>query len=444
MVNFLLIGNGAREHAIAKKICEDDDVKLFCFMSAKNPGIVEIVEKTGGEFKIGDIHDGKQISAWADGKKIDLAFPSPDAVLAAGVVDVLEEAGIRCAAPTKNASRLEWDKDFTRELMQEHSIEGCPRFKTFHSEEGISDFVNELGGEVAIKPCGLTGGKGVKVVGFQLKDGAEAVAYAKEVLNESIGSGLGVIVEQRLVGQEFSLMAFCDGKTVVPMPMVQDHKRAYENDEGPNTGGMGSYSDHTRVLPFLKQEDYDEALKIMEKIEGVMWQEKNHPYVGIMYGGFIATKKGVYVIEINSRFGDPEAMNVLSVLRTPLYGVLLDMADGRLKKDLLWEDRATVVKYLVPKGYPGNSVEPAPITIDEKKLGEAELFYGSVSEKDGMIYSGRSRSIAVLGKADDIYEAQRVARRGCDAVRGELWYREDIGTEELISVRFEHMKKLRG
>ena len=131
MVNFLLVGNGAREHAIAKTICKNKEVKLFCFMSAKNPAIIKLVESCGGEFSIGDIHSGEVVCNWAKDKAIDLAFPSPDAVLAAGVTDALEENGIRCCAPTKNASRLEWDKDFARKIMEKNSIEGCPCFRTF-------------------------------------------------------------------------------------------------------------------------------------------------------------------------------------------------------------------------------------------------------------------------------------------------------------------------
>ena len=238
-------------------------------------------------------------------------------------------------------------------------------------------------------------------------------------------------------------MAFCDGKTVVGMPMVQDHKRAYEKDEGPNTGGMGSYSDSMKVLPFLLQSDYDDAMSIMQKIENIM-REQGKDYVGIMYGGFIATANGVYVIEINSRFGDPEAMNVLEVLETDLYSIFDAMSKCKLQDDIKWEAKATVVKYLVPEGYPGASVDAAPIEIDESKLGTAQLYYASVNEKEGVIYSGKSRSIAVCAKADTIYDAEKIASSACDAVSGKLWYRADIGTKPLIDVRFEHMKNLRG
>ncbi|MEM4158194.1 MAG: hypothetical protein QXH71_00440, partial [Candidatus Anstonellaceae archaeon] len=228
MVNFLLVGNAAREHAIAEAILKSKGIKLFCFANALNPKIKELCIKSGGEYTIGNIEDKAQVASWAVEKKIDLAFPSPDAVLAAAVVDELEKNSILCAAPTSQASKIEWDKNFLRSLMKKYSIRGYPVFKHFSTEDGLDDFIDSLNGQVAIKPCGLTGGKGVKVVGFQLKDSKEAKEYAREILNNKIGGDLGVLVEEKLEGEEFSLMAFTDSKVVIPMPMVQDHKRAYE------------------------------------------------------------------------------------------------------------------------------------------------------------------------------------------------------------------------
>jgi phosphoribosylamine--glycine ligase len=441
MENFLLVGNGAREHAIAKAIAKKNNIKIFCFANASNPGIKQICLNSGGDYTIGNIEDPKAVADWAIEKNIDLAFPSPDAVLAAGVCDSLEKNSILCAAPSKAAARLEWDKNFLRSLMQKYSIKGCPKFKHFTSFDGVDEFIDSLNGLVAIKPCGLTGGKGVKVVGFQLKDSYQAKDYAKELLNSS-SKELGIIIEEKLEGEEFSLMAFTDSESVIGMPMVQDHKRAFEGDIGPNTGGMGSYSNNDFVLPFLRKSDYDQAINILKEIitaakkEGII-------YKGIIYGGFIATKKGVYCLETNARFGDPEAINVLAILKTPLFDILKKISLKELKNEKIkWDKKATVVKYLVPVGYPEKSAPPSPIYIDYSKLNQAEIFFGSVDEKDGVLYSQKSRSIAVLGVADSIEKASDIVEKSITAINGNLWHRKDIGTKSLIQKRIEHMKKI--
>jgi len=443
MANFLLVGNGAREHAIAESVCKKKGVKLFAYMSAKNPGISKLCEESGGEFEIGDIEDGEEISGWAKAKKIDLAFASPDAVLSAGVTDSVIAAGIKCASPTKGASRIEWDKRYLRDLMSSNEIEGCPKYGYFENTKGIDKFIDEVG-DVAIKPVGLTGGKGVKVVGHQLANLDEAKKYARDVLINAIGGG-AVIIEQKLVGEEFTLMAFCDGVNLEFMPTVQDHKLAYDGDSGPNTGGMGSYSDNSRLLPFLKNSEYEKACAIMKKI--VLAQGKKDKFVGILYGQFMTCKDGIYVIETNARFGDPEAMNVIAVLENSLYEVFVAMADRKLKDiEIKWEQKATVVKYLVPNGYLQKSVGSSQIEIDYEEINQsgAKIYFASVNEKDGKIFSGKSRSIAVLGKADSIFEAAEIAEEGCHSVDGPLWHRKDIGTKELVQRRIDHMKKLRG
>src|SRR3989344_1629196 len=260
MDSFLLVGNGAREHAIAERICRDASVKLFAFMSAANPGIAALVKKSGGALAIGDMHSAQQVAAFAVSHSISLAFPSPDAVLAAGITDALIAAGITCASPTKEAARLEWDKSYARELLRDFRIPGSPKFGIFESASEASSFIDSLGGKVAVKPSGLTGGKGVKVVGYQLKDGNEAKSYATELLKIKHSGVPSIVIDEKLEGEEFSLQAFSDGKKVHGMPLVQDHKRAYEGDMGPNTGGMGSYSDANHLLPFLHSSHRDSAL----------------------------------------------------------------------------------------------------------------------------------------------------------------------------------------
>lgn len=442
---FLLVGSGAREHAIAAALCKREDVQLFAFMSARNPGIEELCRKSGGQSKVGDIHHPAQVGIWAQEMGVELAFPSPDAVLAAGVCDELAKFHIPLAAPLKAAARIEWDKSFLRQLMDKGRVPGCPKNGFFRSTDGLNGFIDSLGGQVAIKPVGLTGGKGVAVVGFQLKDGEEAKAYAREVLTKRIG-GDGVVVEEKLIGEEFTLQAFCDGRKLLPMPAVQDHKRANVGDAGPNTGGMGAYTSDSFLLPFMTQTDYDEALNILQKVTRILELESNIRFSGVMYGQFMATADGVSLIEINARFGDPEGLNVLALLKTPLAEVFEAIAERHLGKlELEWENKATVVKYLVPEGYPGKAVPASKLTIDEKKLktSKAELFFASVDQREDGLHTASSRSIASLGVGKSIEEAEKAAEAGCLAVSGPVWHRSDIGTAALIQKKVEHMKELR-
>ncbi|MFA5929758.1 MAG: phosphoribosylamine--glycine ligase [Candidatus Micrarchaeia archaeon] len=444
MKNFLLVGNGAREHAIAEAVCKNANVRLFAFMSVNHPGIYSLVKKSGGWLAVGDIHSPQQVEAFAEGKDISLAFPSPDAVLAAGVTDALLIAGVPCASPTREAARLEWDKAYCRELLRDFKVPGSPKFGIFDNEAEAHSFIDSCYGQVAVKPSGLTGGKGVKVTGFQLKDGEEAKQYATELLSSKLGGGANIVIEEKLDGEEFSLQAFSDGSKVYGMPLVQDHKRAYEGDLGPNTGGMGSYSDANHLLPFLKSAHRDDALGIMQKTIEAFRKKTGKPYIGVLYGGFMATKHGVLLIEYNARFGDPEAMNVLTILKSDLYTILEQMAAHKITKAPEFEKKATVCKYLVPEGYPVKSVTDQPLAIDSGALeaSGARAYYASVYEKNGTICTQSSRSMGLVGIANTIGEAEKISESACAAVQGRVWHRKDIGTPELLKRRMAHMKQI--
>ncbi|MCX6778184.1 MAG: phosphoribosylamine--glycine ligase [Candidatus Micrarchaeota archaeon] len=437
----LLVGNGAREHAIGEAVVRSGG-ELYSFMSARNPGLAKISK----EFAIGNIHNPEEVSKWAAGRNIDVAIPSPDAVLAAGVSDALVASGVPCAGPVKQAARIEWDKSFARNLMREAKIPGCPKFGIFENAKEAAKFIDELG-EVAVKPAGLTGGKGVKVTGYQLKDASEAKKYAKEILESKMGGIPSVIIEEKLIGEEFTLQAFVDGKNVIGMPAVQDHKRAGIGDVGPNTGGMGSYSDSNHLLPFIARSDYEEGIKIMKKTVSAL-AKKGADYRGFLYGQFMAGKKGVKAVEFNSRLGDPEAMNVLAIFNGNFVEAVEGVANGKLSAKasaISFERKATVCKYLVPAGYPENPRKNEKIELDEKKIVGvgARLYYASVDERDGIIYTGSSRSAGVLGIADSIEEAEKIAEKAIGFAKGPLFHRKDIGTKQLIIKRIEHMKQLR-
>jgi len=423
----VLVGNGAREHVIAERIAEK--AELYAVMSKKNPAIAKLSTK----YWICDIENPEEVEKILEGEKFDLGFASPDATLAAGISDVLSKFCTGVASPSRNASRIEWDKAYARNLMKDNKIPGLPAFKIVKSEEEVRSFIKETG-EIAVKPIGLTGGKGVKIMGEHLNTEDEVIEY----VNGLIDSDGGVVLEERLKGEEFTYQAFCDGEHIAMMPPVQDHKRAFEGDEGPNTGGMGSYSTGA-ILPFLEKKDLEMAEEIMQKTIRAMKEEGN-PFKGILYGQFMVTKNGVKVIEFNARFGDPEAMNVVPLVSDSLVDVLKKMADGMLDA-VEFEDKCTVVKYLVPEGYPGNSKKDAEVQVSE--TGGSRVYYASVYEKDGRVYTTSSRAFGILGIADTIEEAEKIAEEGCRNAGGPLWYRKDIGTKELIEKRIAHMGQLR-
>lgn len=431
-MNVLLVGGGGREHAIAEAVARSSkNPILYAAMSKKNPGIARLCK----DFLLVKETD-PAIVDYAFKNGIELAVIGPEAPLASGIPDILRDAGIPVVGPRKLAAQIEFDKAWTRNFMKKYNISGCPGFRIFRKgDSGTDEFIDELG-DVVIKPAGLTGGKGVRVMGDHF-DINGARAYAKEVLKSD-----DLVIEERLIGEEFTVQAFVDGSTLAFAPSVHDHKRAYEGDKGPNTGGMGSYNDSKDILPFMKESDYIDAKKIMADTVLAIKKETGVPYQGILYGQFMATANGISVIEFNARFGDPEAMNVLPLLENDFLDVCLSVVNGTLDKiKVTFRKRATVCKYAVPAGYPDNPVRDSIVEIGDIK--DSLLFYSSVYEKDSKIYTTGSRALAVLGIADTINEAEKKAQAGISALKGALHSRRDIGTDELIRKRIRHMEELR-
>ena len=428
----LLIGGGGREHAIAQAIARSrKNPVLFAAMSKKNPGIASLCK----DFLLIKETD-PAIVDYAKNNQIELVVTGPESPLAAGIPDALWNEGIPVVGPRRPAAQIEFDKAWTRNFMKKYGISGLPGFKVFRKgESGTDEFIDELG-DVVIKPAGLTGGKGVKVMGDHFDiDGAKD--YAREVLSKD-----DLVIEERLIGEEFTVQAFVDGNTLAFAPAVQDHKRAYEGDKGPNTGGMGSYNDSKDILPFMKKSDYIDAKKIMNDTVRGIKKETGIPYQGILYGQFMATKKGISVIEFNARFGDPEAMNILPLLNNDFLEVCNAIVNGTLERlKVTFKRQATVCKYAVPEGYPDNPTKDSVVDIAD--INKALLFYSSVYEKDNKIYTTGSRAIAILGIADTIREAEIIAESGLSGLRGKLYCRHDIGTDELIQKRIDHMEELR-
>ncbi len=432
-MNVLIVGGGGREHAIAKSVSKSGKgPDLFAVMSKKNPGIAKLCT----DFLLSDETDIEKVVDYARSNNIDIAVIGPEAPLAAGIVDALEENNIKTMGPKKDVAVIEFDKAWTRNFMQKYGIEGCPLFGTFDSESEAHEFIDQVK-SVAIKPAGLTGGKGVKVTGDQLPDPDAAKEYTSKILEQGT-----VVIEEKLIGEEFTLQAFTDGKTLAFSPAVQDHKRAFDGDTGPNTGGMGSYSSQSDLLPFITQTDLDTAKDIMRNTVEALKKETSTPYRGILYGQFILTREGPKVIEFNARFGDPEAMNILPLLETDFIDIASAIVNGNLEEiDVTFAKKATVCKYAVPEGYPDNPVKDTEISIGN--IGDALLFYSSVYEKDGKVYTTGSRAVAVVGVADAIKEAEQIARDALSNIGGRIYSRKDIGTAELIQKRIDHMNSLR-
>jgi phosphoribosylamine--glycine ligase len=235
------------------------------------------------------------------------------------------------------------------------------------------------------------------------------------------------------------------GSKVVDMPAVQDHKRAFDGDTGPNTGGMGTYTDADHTLPFLKKTDLDRAKGINRLVAAALLQECGEPYKGILYGGFIAVRDGIRVIEYNARFGDPEALNILPLLSSDFVDICLSIISGELRDDLVtFEKKATVCKYITPRSYPEKKDEKGqPVIFPTDIPKDAHIFFGDVSQSDDGLLLGGSRTAGIVGIGRNIAEAERTAEALCESVRGPIRFRRDIGTQKLIQKRIDMMKELR-
>lgn len=436
----LAVGGGAREHAIVRALARSGADVVVC-MKNNNPGIARLAKKVA----LIDEMDVSKVVGVAQSEGAELAVVGPEAPLEVGLADGLEAAGIPTASPRKDAARIETSKDFMRNLMSRRGIRGSVKFVKADTVDEVRRALDELGDQIVVKPVGLTGGKGVKVFGEHLRTRDDVIAYAEEIISKRIG-GASIVVEEKLVGEEFTLQAFCDGSMVVPMPAVQDHKRAYEGDQGPNTGGMGSYSQSDGLLPFLTSQDYDDAVSIIEDTVRSL-KEEGSEYRGTLYGQFMLTRDGPKVIEFNARFGDPEAMNVLSLLESDFTAICEGMAGGDLSgKDVRFARKASVCKYIVPQGYGSKPLSGEEIKVDEKAIEAAGaiLYYANVNEKDGRVLTTTSRSVGVVGVASTVDEAEKVAEEGVGHVTGKVFVRHDIGKREALERKVARMNSIRG
>ncbi len=436
-MKILIVGSGAREHALAKALHRSpQQPEIYCCASSNNPGIRNLAKG----YWIGDICQVEAVSKQARQWQIELAIIGPEAPLEQGLADELWAHAIPTIGPKKKLAQIETSKAFTRNLLKKYHVKGSLEYRVFQGMADVQEFLQHLGHDgYVIKADGLMGGKGVKVAGEHLHSFQEALQFCQELTD----LGHSFVIEEKLVGQEFSFLCFSDGTHLVPMPLVQDHKRAFDGDKGPNTGGMGSYSFANHRLPFLSDTDIASAFHMNESIIDALTAEYREPYIGILYGSFIATKSGVQLIEFNARFGDPEALNVLAILESDFVRICQQMVTGDLSHEAVrFANLATVCKYAVPQGYPDEPQKNVEITIDAVQNRE-QLYLAAVNEEDGKLLATGSRAVAVVGVADNILAAEKIAEAEIQRIQGPLFHRQDIGTRELINRRIHQMQELR-
>lgn len=410
----LVIGGGGREHAIVDALSRSPQVeKIYC--APGNAGIARQAECVAiRETEVERLRD------FAAERGIGLTVVGPEVALAAGVVDCFRAAGLRIFGPTKAAARIESSKEFAKRLMAKYAIPTAG-FRAFNDYAGALAYVQGRPLPAVLKYDGLAAGKGVVIA----RTMAEAEAALRDMLlDDKFGEGK-VVVEDYLEGPEFSFMCFVSGHKVWPMALAQDHKRAYDGDEGPNTGGMGAYS----PVPFISEDERRFALdNIMKKTAAAMVLE-GLPFTGVLYGGLMKTRDGIKVIEFNARFGDPETEVVLPRLKSDIYDIFAGVADGSSVEEPVWDDRAALGIVLASKGYPGSCEKGFPIGgLDALNDPDIRVYHmGTAWSGDGLVTAG-GRVLIVVGRGDTLAEArlkaiQGVGRVACD----NLFYRTDIG-----------------
>ena len=445
MNRVLLVGSGGREHAIACALEKSKNLELYAAMSYSNPGITRLAKHA----RICSIDSPIEVCEYARSCDIELAIVGPEAPLVGGVVDALTEQGVVCVGPTQRLATLEGDKAFCRSLLTRHKIPGNPRYRIFTNLDQALAFLGTTNEPVAIKPVGLTAGKGVKVSGEDLPTKESELAYVREIFRNGIGGNETLLIEELVQGQEYSLQTFVDGRDIRVMPLVHDYKRAYENDSGPNTGGMGSYSDYNHLLPFVTARDLELSSQIMSLTINALSHETGDHYKGILYGQFMLTKSAddqvptPKLIEFNCRFGDPEAVNVLPLLASDLLDICQRIGDGNLKqRNVSFRREASVCKYLVPDGYPERPATNEIVNVDEEAIKKegAKLYFANVNAKNGNLLTTSSRTVALVGISNTIEEAEKISESATRHVEGRLRHRTDIGVAESILKRLSHVE----
>ncbi len=435
----LLVGGGAREHALAVAL-EKAEATVIAVALNRNPGLTSL----GSNFVLADPTSPSAVVQVARTQRAEYAVIGPEAPLAAGVADALRAASIPVVGPSQAAARIETSKRFCRELLDRYRVTACPRFQVVRNGDDVRTALTTFPQPFVVKPSSVTGGKGVWVQGADFTTIEEAARYVEQVLAQDPDAS--AVLEEKLEGEEFSLMAFVTDSGVYPMPAVQDYKRAREHDQGGNTGGMGAYSQRDHLLPFLPRTAYDRSVDVMRQAVDALRKE-GLQYRGILYGGFMLTREGPRLLEFNARFGDPEGINVLSLYEEGDFAELLHgVALGRVEPNLVrFRLRATGVKYRVPPGYGSTPKTGVEVTLDVPAIEATgvSVRYGLVEGVGpGRVRFSSSRGVALVGEASAIWEAGARLETALAHVTGEFYLRHDIGSKVDLEARWEHIRKL--
>jgi len=417
-MNVLLVGGGGREHAIATCIRKNPAVEKF-YCAPGNAGIAQLAECV----PIG-VMEFDKLTAFAKEKAVDFVIVAPDDPLAAGLVDAFEEAGIRAFGPRKNAAILEGSKAFSKDLMKKYGIPTAA-YENFDDPDKAREYLATANYPIVLKADGLALGKGVLICNTK----EEALDGVKEIMEDKkFGTaGTRMVIEEFMTGREVSVLTFTDGKTLRVMSSAQDHKRAKDNDEGLNTGGMGTFS----PSPFFTKEIADECMKTIFQPTVDAMRSEGREFKGVIFFGLMLTKDGPKVLEYNARFGDPEAQVVLPRMKNDLLEVMEACVDGTLEKiDLRFEDNAAVCVVLASDGYPLSYEKGFEIRGLDRFDGKDDYFcfHAGTKEKDGKVVTNGGRVLGVTATGTDLKEARKKAYEATEWVEFDNKYmRNDIG-----------------
>lgn len=416
----LVVGSGGREHALCWKIAQRPDTEVY--VAPGNIGMVDVA--TLVNIKVDDIAG---LVDFAKVEGIDLTVVGPELPLTLGIVDAFQEAGLACFGPNKAAAKLEGSKAFSKELMKKYGIPTAA-FDTFTDVEKAKAFVDEIGVPCVVKADGLAAGKGV-IICMTREEADKAI---EDMLTDHAfgDASATIVIEEYMVGPEVSVLAFADGKSVLPMVSAQDHKRIFDGDKGPNTGGMGAYS----PAPVYTEALSAEVNKtIIEPTIAAMAAEGT-PFTGILYTGLMLTEKGPRVLEYNVRFGDPETQPIMVRMKSDIVELFQACVDGKLDEAALeWQDEAAVCVIMASGGYPASSEKGVPIHgLDDIAAEEAIVFHSGTAEKDGEIVTNGGRVLGVTAKDATIKGAIDKAYAAVEKINFDhMQFRRDIGARAL-------------
>jgi len=418
----LVIGGGGREHALVWKITQSPKVsKIYC--APGNAGISKLAQCINI-----DVDSINKLVDFAQKEKIDLTVVGPELALSKGIVDEFNRKGLRIFGPSKKATEIESSKVFSKYLMKKYNIPTAT-YEVFQNSEKAFDYIKQQNFPLVIKADGLAAGKGVFIVKdlVQARDALDALMEEKNFGE----AGRQVVIEEFLEGEEVSILAFCDGKTVVPMVSSQDHKKIFDNDRGPNTGGMGAYS----PVPFCNHKSEEMVLQkiLIPVIKGL--QKEDREYKGVIYAGLVLTKEGPKVLEFNARFGDPETQVILPRLKTDLIDILNAVIEENLHKiSIEWEDNAAVCVVVASGGYPGKYQKGKVIYGFEKLENKKDIivFHAGTKLQEGKIVTAGGRVLGVTAWDDTISKAKERAYKGVKEIYFEdMYYRKDIAAKAI-------------